>query len=127
MFYRNCGEAPAEGNTRKFGFINWLDGNSEQLFTNCGPGVGQQSANSWPTVGQQSAHCQPIVGPLSANCWLTVRQQIANSIFWELFLTFTDLIMQIGHCIEFQSWIKAFEHKPFVRAIRGIMGWVVHA
>ena len=31
MFYRNCGVAPAEGNTRKFGFINWLDGNSEQL------------------------------------------------------------------------------------------------
>ena len=113
MFYRNCGVAPAEGNTRKFGFINWLDGNSEQLLVhNCGP---------------LSAHCWPNVSPLSANCQLTVCRQMANSIFWKLFLTFTDLIMQIGHCIEFQSWIKAFEHKPFVRAIRGIMGWVVHA
>ena len=111
MFYRNCGVAPAEGNKRKFGFINWLDGNSEQLFANCRP-----------TVGQQSAHCRPIVGPLSANCWLTVHRQTANSIFWELFFTFTNLIMQIGHCIEFQSWIKAFKHKPFVRAIRGIVG-----
>ena len=113
MFYRKCGVAPVEGNTRKFGFINWLDGNSEQLLVNnCGP---------------LSAHCWPTVSPLSANCQLTVRRQMANSIFWELFLTFTDLIMQIGHCIEFQSWIKAFEHKPFVRAIRGIMGWVAHA
>ena len=25
MFYRNCGVAPAEGNTRKFGFINCID------------------------------------------------------------------------------------------------------
>ena len=113
MFYRNCAVAPVEGNTRKFGFINRLDGNSEQLLVNnCGP---------------LSAHCWPTVSPLSANCQLTVRRQMADSIFWELFLTFTDLIMQIGHCIEFQSWIKAFEHKSFVRAIRGIMGWVVHA
>ena len=122
MLYRNCGVAPAEGNKRKFGFINWLDGNSEQLFANCRPTVGQQSANSRPTVGQQSANSQPIVGPLSAHCLPTVGWQSANSIFWELFFTFTNLIMQIGHCIEFQSWIKAFEHKPFVRAIRGIVG-----
>ena len=113
MFYRNCAVAPVEGNTRKFGFINRLDGNSEQLLVNnCGP---------------LSAHCWPTVSPLSANCPLTVHRQMADSIFWELFFTFTNLIMQIGHCIEFQSWIKAFEHKSFVRAIRGIMGWVVHA
>ena len=88
MFYRKCGVAPVEGNTRKFGFINWLDGNSEQLLVN----------NCWWTT---VAHCQPSVGPLSANCQLTVCQQTANSIFWELFFTFTNLIMQIGHCIEF--------------------------
>ena len=42
--------------------------------------VGQQLANSWPTVGQQLA-----------NRWPTDGRQTANSIFWELFFTFTDL------------------------------------
>ena len=61
MFYRKCGVAPVEGNTRKFGFINWLDGNSEQLLVNnCGP---------------LSAHCWPTVSPLSVDRLPTDSQQ----------------------------------------------------
>ena len=52
MFNRKCGVAPVEGNTRKFGFINWLDGNSEQL---------------WPIVSPLLAHCQPTVRQLSVD------------------------------------------------------------
>ena len=65
MFYRNCGVAPAEGNTRKFGFINWLDGNSKQLLVN----------NCWPIVSPLSAHCQPTVRQLSVDSLPTDGQQ----------------------------------------------------
>ena len=61
MFYRNCGVAPVEGNKRKFGFINWLDGNSEQLFANCQPTVSPLSAYCLPIVGWQSTDRQPTV------------------------------------------------------------------
>ena len=91
MFYRKCGVAPVEGNTRKFGFINWLDGNSEQLLVNnCGP----LSAHCQPTVSQLSVDSPPTDGrqyflgtvlhfyQLDNANWSLYRVSKLNQSFW---------------------------------------------
>ena len=46
--------------------------------------VGQQVTDTLPTVSNENR-----VGQLLAKCQSTVGRQLANSIFWELFFTFT--------------------------------------
>ena len=59
------------------GFHFWLS-------VTCRSTVGQQVTDTLPTVSDENR-----VGQLLAKCQPTVGRQLANSIFWELFFTFT--------------------------------------
>ena len=54
------------------------------LSVTCRSTVGQQVTDTLPTISNENR-----VGQLLDKCQSTVGQQLANSIFWELFFTFT--------------------------------------